>query len=140
MIILAPRRWINDELIDYIARKLIRPGAMDIHPYISHSMTSLLNPGQDAPYHDYRGVSDYVRSIKGGLLHLDELYVSINANLSHWNFTRVKPQTKVIELWDSLGPRDTANQEYPETMRRYIYDEIYHTRITEATPFNIWKQ
>ena len=70
MTTLAPRRWVNDELIDYIARKLIRPGAMDVHPYISHFMMSLLNSGQDAPYHEYKGASGYVYNIKfSPLLH-----------------------------------------------------------------------
>ena len=100
MTTLAPRNGINDEIINYVTRVLIKPGGRNVHTCNCAFVTSLLNADIAAERYEFYRVRNYARSVPGRLTGLDELYVPINANLNHWNFIKVSPKERKIELWD----------------------------------------
>ena len=84
-----------------------------MHSYSSHFFGKLIGPDEAHPQYDFAAVANWSNNIDGieSALNLRELYIPINKNSVHWLFLRVRPEEKLIELWDYCG-HDETNEEY----------------------------
>ena len=103
--------------------------------YSTYLMEKLLSgETEDDPY-AFNEVQTWSDGIVGGITSQEELYIPINVNQNHWNFSRIKMKEKVIELWDSLGER-ASNDKFLKTAERFIKDvmsrEVAEGRVTEG--------
>ena len=57
----------------------------------------------------------------GGMNNLGEVFIPVNSNGNHWNFIHVRMQTKMIELWDSMGLQ-MSNVTYLTAAERFVKD------------------
>ena len=112
---LANGVWINDKIIHFVSKVLVTPrqntSQLKVHIYSTFFMSRLLVEGAGRRGYNFEAVRNNDSRIKGGLGSLDELYIPINVNNVHWNFTRVKMMNKTIQLFDSQGT-NTDNKKY----------------------------
>ena len=74
-----------------------------MHCYSSSFFGMLMGPDDENPQYDFAKVENWSDNIDGirSALDLRKLYIPINKNGVHWLFLRVRPEEKLIELWDS---------------------------------------
>ena len=77
-------------------------------------------------------MKNYDSRINGRLKALDELYIPINANNSHWNLIRVAITNKTIQL--------IGSQEYLQAVENYMYGALTKNLEGQRQYFNIWKR
>ena len=63
-----------------------------------------------------------VEEIKIGLFNLENLYIPINHQNTHWLSMRINFYENIISLWDSQGVKE-ANALYTNAILRYLGDE-----------------
>ena len=136
---LRPAAWLNDEVINYATKKLIQPLNQRTHCYNSHFFSRCLIQTAEGPRFEYNDVKRWSDRIPGGLDSLEDLYVPINKDNSHWVFIRVNFPTKTIHLYDSLR-LDHSNSVYLTTMKHYLYAEYQRLHPGQNVGFQQWAQ
>ena len=143
MATLAPGQWLNNEVINFVGRILIAPRRSNTnskaHVYSTYFMSRLLRGGPEGNEYDFHEVRNDDDRIPGGLADLEELYIPINVGNFHWIFIRVHMRSKTIELYDSMGKKE-SNDHYLEHTRRYIYDALHKHAGDDKPPFAVWSQ
>ena len=81
------------------------------------------------------------RGVQGGLFNLDNLFVPININNSHWLFLWVDFNAHAIEIYDSIGgSSNPRNRKYMWAMRQFLYDlKFKGTPVDNRPNFEEWK-
>ena len=80
------------------------------------------------------------RAISFGLSALDDMFVPINVDRSHWIFLRVDFRERKISLYDSMGSADPRNRKFMAAMRRYLYDADLEDEDEDSrADFDSWK-
>ena len=102
-------------------------------------MNRLLRGGPEGNEYSFYEVRNDDERIPGGLADLEELYIPINIGNSQWIFIRVDMRSKVIELYDSMGKRQ-SNDHYLKHTTRYIYDALFKHAGEDKPLFADWRQ
>ena len=138
---LNPGQWLNDEIITYVSRVIINQGLQRMHSYSSYFFDQLIGTDEDHPQYDFAAVANWSSNIDGieSALILRELYIPINKNGVHWLFLRVRPEEKLIELWDSCG-HDETNEVYLQYTCRYLYDVHCREHPQTVDTLDAWRQ
>ena len=90
--------------------------------------------------YDHEKVQHWSDGIAGGLFGLKNLFVPVNISNTHWIFLRVDFDSKMIELYDSMGGPNPRNNKYLLALRQYLYDEECKTVAPERCPdFEQWR-
>ena len=149
---LGSTAWLSDEIMNYAAKVILQPTAEDVHVYSSYFMTKLLGIGlntqrpQEPTGYNYSAVRQWTHRISPNagnippaerINHLKALYVIINKGNMHWLFMKVIPAERKIQLRDSLGIV-VGNDQYMQTMLRYLYDVWRETHPATRCDFDQW--
>ena len=125
MATLRPMRWINDSIVNFVEKVLIQPwrgqGMAKVHVYSSHMMDRLLSGTDPTDPYNFAAVGRWCDRVPGGISNIDEICIPLNPIGNHWNFIRVRMQTKRIELWDFMRLR-TSNTTYSKATKRFVKD------------------
>ena len=127
-------------MVDYVAKTMIQSSQSNIYIYGNYFMSVLLISQGACPLYDYEPTCNYAYNIEGGLFQLEEMYVPINKDGVHQLFLRIKPQQCSIELWNSMGPKNTEGLHYMGTIQRYLYNRLFHNNRKNAPRFAKWRQ
>ncbi|SMN22715.1 similar to Saccharomyces cerevisiae YPL020C ULP1 Protease that specifically cleaves Smt3p protein conjugates [Maudiozyma saulgeensis] len=92
---LAPRRWLNDTVIEYFMKSIERTTENTV-AFNSFFYTSLSERG-------YQGVRRWMKRKKVQITDLDKIFVPINLNQSHWALVMIDIKNKSINYVDSLS-------------------------------------
>ena len=79
--------------------------------------------------------------VQGGLFNLDNLFVPININNTHWLFLWTDFNAQAIEIYDSIGGlSNPRNRKYMWAMRQFLYDLKFKGSPVDNRPnFEEWK-
>ena len=122
---MRPMRWINGSIINFVEKVLIQPwrrrGAAKVYVFSSHMMDILLSGKYSTGLYNFAAVGRWCDRVPGGMSNLGEVFIPVNFNSNHWNFIRVRIQTKMIGLWESMGLQ-TRNATYLTAAERFVKD------------------
>ena len=138
-ITLQPCTWLNDEVINYMTRKLIQPINSRTHVYSSFFFTRCILPTPSGHEFDYAAVRRWSDRIPGGLTNIDTLYIPINRGNEHWLFIQIHFPTRVISLYDSLG-QNNDNLVYLRTTLQYLHAEQGRRNTKPSESFDVWSR
>lgn len=111
----TPEAWLNDEvinaylllLVDYLRRVSGNAGRLDRPKY--HAFNSFFYSNlRDRGYESVRRWATRAKIGGEALLDVDMVFVPVH-NSAHWTLLVVRPATRSIEYYDSLGSRSLAH-------------------------------
>jgi hypothetical protein len=132
---LGGRRWLDDEIINFMLMGYVENFGDNIGCYSSFFMSKLLGMNeQGRPHPDpnqhvdpwyptgyfYGEVRRWHNRLQPGLFNLEHLFVPINVGRAHWILLHVRPREKKIELYDSYGVKE-ENQIYITQFATYLH-------------------
>ena len=91
--------WLTDEIINYVARSIIKPGVPCMHCYSMYFFQLLIGLGA-VPTYNYTAVDNCSATIDraSSIFDLHKLYIPINKGGAYWLLLRVQMVEKSIEL------------------------------------------
>ena len=103
---LAPERWLNDQIINFVAKQIIQPATSRTYCYSSYFFSSLLHNSSRLGNYDFSQVHNWhnARGIReiGEIFSLRNLFVPINVTNSHcWILLQASVTEKKMYLYDS---------------------------------------
>ena len=137
MTTLKPRKWLNDEVINYFLKVYLTkrdkvmcqedPHRKRSHFFCTFFVTTLLNErnncGSVRGRYNYNSVKRWSKNVPGeDIFKLKYLIFPINAGYSHWSSIIVFMEKKLIQFYDSLFGAQTTNL-HLEGIFRYLKDE-----------------
>ena len=125
---LVTETWLNDQVINFIAKQVIQQGTSDIYCYSSYFFSKLLHNSSAAGRYDFATVRNWHRSRElrqtgTTIFDYKHLLVPINKDNYHWLLAHVDIESRKICLYDSSGEQTMANNSnggYLTAMQRYL--------------------
>ena len=88
--------------------------------------------------HKFGAVRNDDNKINGGFTALDELYIPINADSTHWIFIKVATNANTIQLVDAQGKHDDNNR-FLKADKNYMYNAYTKNVEGERQDFGAWR-
>ena len=111
---LGAETWLNDHVINFIAKQVIQRETPDTHCYSSYSFSRLLHNSSDAGRYDFFQVRRWHMSqdlrLIGTIFNCKNLLVPINKDNLHWLLLHVNLESRLISLYDSGGQSNRYRQ------------------------------
>ena len=125
---LVTETWLNDQVINFIAKQVIQKGTSDIYCYSSHFFSKLLHNSSAVGRYDFATVRNWhrfreQRQTGTTIFDYKHLLVPIDKDNSHWLLVHVDIESRKIYLYDSSGDQTMANNSnggYLTAMQRYL--------------------
>ena len=128
---LAPETWLNDQVMNYVAKQVIQPATRNTFCYSSFFFTRLLHNTSRIEEYDFTQVNNChssrgIRAIGAReIFSLQNLFVPINKDNSHWLLLQASFTDQKVYLYDSDDAQtdnSNSNGQYLDAMVRYFYD------------------
>ncbi|AMD22320.1 HGL020Wp [Eremothecium sinecaudum] len=113
---LAPRRWLNDTIIEYFMKQIENNNAKVV-AFNSFFYTNLSQNG-------YQGVRRWMKRKKVKINDLDKVFAPINLDQSHWTLGVIDIANKRVLYADSLSSSPSATSfAIMKDLQKYVIDE-----------------
>ena len=126
---LAPETWLDDQIINFVAKRIVQTATERTYCYSSYFFSTLLQNTSRQDRYDFNQVSNWHNSRKihetGEIFSLHNLLVLINIDNSHWLLLHASVVEKTVYLYDSDRRQTNSsntNGHYLDAMVRYFHD------------------
>ena len=118
---LGAETWLNDQVINFIAKQVIQQGTPNTYCYSSYLLSTLLHNSSDASRYNFSTARNWhrlreLRQTGTTIFDFKHLLAPINEDNSHWLLVHVNVESRQICLYDSSGSQTKANN----TNSRYL--------------------
>lgn len=125
----APETWLDDQVINYVAKRIVQTATERTYCYSSYFFSTLLQNTSRQDRYDFDQVSNWhnLRRMRetGEIFSLHNLLVHINIDNSHWLLLHALVVEKTVYLYNSDGTQtdsSNTNGHYLDAMVRYFHD------------------
>lgn len=147
---LAPRKWLNDEIIHYFFKLLnLRDENMYQSGYVnkrchffkSFFVTKMNNEGNADPKLEGQYLYDNVKRWSKNvpycdIFKLDKIIIPINQRRLHWMCAVIDMRKKQIVMYDSMHG---GGEHYLQSLFKYLKNEHMEKKKTPLTDMDSWK-
>ena len=146
---LGAETWLNDQVINFVAKQVIQQETSNIYCFSSYLIAKLLRNSSEESRYDFSTARNWhrpreLRQTGTTIFDFKHLLAPVNEGNSHWLLVLVDVESRLICLYDSGGSQTSAkntNSRYLRVMKRYLQDaeaEVVSRRTEQTTQSGPW--